>query len=101
MPMPLPKTEDLSTFDPFSLPFRNDPLAFHPQLLAASPGFIMMEGVRSAYIARHDQVMAVLHRLEEFLQREAQKSPRHGARRFLQQQAGNELLRSAAARPPS
>ena len=66
MPMPLPKTEDLSTFDPFSLPFRNDPLAFHPQLLAASPGFIMMEGVRSAYIARHDHVMAVLRDWKNF-----------------------------------
>jgi cytochrome P450 len=66
MSVPLPQTEETSHFDPFSLPFRNDPIAFHSQLLAASPGFIMMEGVRSSYIARHDQVMAVLRDWKNF-----------------------------------
>lgn len=57
---------EFSDFDPFSLEFRNDPVAFHPQLLRESPGFIMMEGVPSAYVAGHAQVMAVLRDWQNF-----------------------------------
>lgn len=58
--------EEFSKFDPFSLEFRNDPIAYHPQLLRESPGFIMMEGIPSAYVAGHAQVMSVLRDWESF-----------------------------------
>ena len=57
---------EFSDFDPFSLEFRNNPPAYHPQLLQDSPGFMMMEGIPSAYVAGHAQVMAVLRDWQNF-----------------------------------
>jgi cytochrome P450 len=61
-----PAPVELSSFDPFSLEFRNNPVAAHSQLLRESPGFIMMEGVPSAYVAGHAQVLAVLRDWQNF-----------------------------------
>lgn len=56
----LVRTPDISHFDPFGKPFRDDPKAFYATLIEASPGFSMVEEVPSAYVARHAHVAAVL-----------------------------------------
>lgn len=57
---------EFSDFDPFSAEFRENPEKYHPLLLANSPGFIMMEGVPSAYIAGFVQCQAVLRNFKGF-----------------------------------
>lgn len=57
---------DILDFDAFGMPFREDPRSFHPMLLEASPGFIMMEGVKSAFVARYDQNAAILRNFKNF-----------------------------------
>lgn len=57
---------EFSDFDPFSTEFRERPEKYHPLLLANSPGFIMMEGVPSAYIAGFAQCQAVLRNFKGF-----------------------------------
>ncbi|MDB6063280.1 MAG: hypothetical protein JWM78_3383 [Verrucomicrobiaceae bacterium] len=52
--------DEYSDFDPFSMAFRNNPHAYYDDLLQNSPGFMLLEGIPSAYVARHDQVLAVL-----------------------------------------
>lgn len=47
-------------FHPFSQTFRDDPFAFHAQLLRSSPGLIHPEGLPSVYVATYAQCMAVL-----------------------------------------
>jgi cytochrome P450 len=53
-------------FNPFDIAFRNDPRSFYPQLLEASPGFIEMEGVPSAYVAKYEHVTAVMRDFKRF-----------------------------------
>jgi cytochrome P450 len=53
-------------FDPFSLGFRQDPLAWHARLLSESPGFMTLEGIPSAYVATHEHNMAVLRDPKRF-----------------------------------
>lgn len=64
--VPVPVPGEILDFDPFGHAFRENPTAFHEQLFANSPAFIMMEGVPSAYIARFDQVTAVLRDWKNF-----------------------------------
>lgn len=53
-------TAATSDFDPFSLAFRADTIAHYPRLHRDSPGFILMEGVPSIFLATHRDVMAAL-----------------------------------------
>lgn len=53
-------------FDPFGAAFRSDPWSFHDMLLETSPGFIDMEGVRSAFVAPYSQVTAVMRNFKGF-----------------------------------
>jgi cytochrome P450 len=62
----MPSRPDLSNFDPFGSAYRSDPESFHGDLLAASPGFITVEGVRSAFAAQYAQVTAVLRNFKGF-----------------------------------
>lgn len=57
---------EFSDFDPFSTEFRENPEKYHPQLFANSPGFMMMEGVPSAYVAGFTQCQAVLRNFKAF-----------------------------------
>lgn len=57
---------ELMDFNPFSLPFRENPEKFHATLFAHSPGFIDMEGVPSAFIATYAQCTAVLRNFKAF-----------------------------------
>lgn len=57
---------EFSKFDPFSMEFREQPEKFHPLLFQESPGFMMMEGVPSAYIADFAQCQAVLRNFKGF-----------------------------------
>ncbi len=63
---PAPGTSDIMDFDPFGPAFRADPARFHARLFAASPGFIMMEGVPSAFVASYAQITAVLRDFKRF-----------------------------------
>lgn len=56
----------LAHFNPFGPDFRTDPFAFHGRLVAASPGFMDMEGVPSAYVAAYGQVTSVLRNFKAF-----------------------------------
>ena len=56
----------LVDFDPFGMSFRQNPQAFHADLIAASPGFIMMEGVPSAFVASYRQITAVMRNFKAF-----------------------------------
>jgi cytochrome P450 len=51
---------DLASFDPFGPVFRADPEIWHEPLVAASPGFMTMAGVPSAWVASYAQATAVL-----------------------------------------
>jgi cytochrome P450 len=53
-------------FNPFGPEFRSNPDAFYDQLLAATPGFITMEGLPSVYVANYSQVAAVLRDFSSF-----------------------------------
>jgi cytochrome P450 len=53
-------TESSVKFDPFGLAFRNDPNAWYPKLFEASPGFMELDGVPSAYVAKFSQVRVVM-----------------------------------------
>ena len=53
-------------FDPFGMSFRQNPQAFHSELIAASPGLIMMEGVPSAFVASYQQITAVMRNFKTF-----------------------------------
>lgn len=57
---------ELMDFDPFSVAFRHNPEKFHPLLFEHSPGFIDMEGVPSAFIAKYAQCTAVLRNFKSF-----------------------------------
>lgn len=57
---------ELMDFDPFSVAFRLNPEKFHPFLFEHSPGFIDMEGVPSAFIAKYAQCTAVLRNFKSF-----------------------------------
>lgn len=63
---PLPVGAELMDFDPFGAEFRADPSPFHPLLFAASPGFVLMEGVPSAFVATYGQTAAVLRDFKRF-----------------------------------
>jgi cytochrome P450 len=47
-------------FDPFGDSFRQDPAPWIPGLLEHSPGFLDMEGVASAYVAKQAHVQVVM-----------------------------------------
>src|ERR1700744_551549 len=51
---------DLASFDPFGPVFRADPEIWHEPLVAASPGFMTMAGVPSAWVASYAQATAGL-----------------------------------------
>src|ERR1700739_1504225 len=53
-------------FDPFAPAYREDPQKYWPMMLEQSPGFIMMEGVPSAFIATYAQNVAVLRNFKTF-----------------------------------
>ena len=53
-------------FDPFGMSFRQNPESFHTDLIAASPGFIVMEGVPSAFVASYGQITAVMRNFRAF-----------------------------------
>ena len=53
-------------FDPFGAAFRSDPESWYPKLLAASPGFIEMEKIPSAFVAQHAHVTAVMRDFKRF-----------------------------------
>jgi cytochrome P450 len=55
-----------SSFDPFGQPFLQNPAAYFETLTDQSPALIDMLGVPSAYVARHDQVVAVLRDPKRF-----------------------------------
>lgn len=59
-------TVNLSRFDPFGSSFRADPAAWHPELVAHSPGFLTMEDIESAYVASYADVTAVLRDFKRF-----------------------------------
>jgi cytochrome P450 len=65
MEMPASETGFLD-FDPFGMRFRQTPHLFHSDLIAASPGFILMEGVPSAFVASYRQVTAVMRNFKAF-----------------------------------
>jgi cytochrome P450 len=52
--------------NPFGLEFRSNPSSFHEILFKNSPGFIMMEGVRSAFVATYDHCISVLRDFKSF-----------------------------------
>jgi cytochrome P450 len=60
------ETTDFVDFDPFGQQFRRDPESWYPGLLDASPGFIMMEGIPSAYVAKQSQLTAVMRDFKRF-----------------------------------
>jgi cytochrome P450 len=49
-----------SGFDPFGPSFRRDPRSYYPGLHGDSPGFMVLEGVPSAYIIKYSQVRKAL-----------------------------------------
>lgn len=53
-------------FDPFASSYREDPQRYWPMMLEESPGFIMMEGVPSAFVASYAQNVAVLRNFNTF-----------------------------------
>jgi len=57
---------DMMDFDPFGSEFRSNPEAFEPRLLKASPGFIEMDGVPSAFVATYAQNTAILRNFKTF-----------------------------------
>ena len=57
---------EFSDFDPFGIEFRVSPEKYHPMLLAESPGFIRMEEIPSAYVAKFQHVQAVLRNFKAF-----------------------------------
>jgi len=69
--MDMSETEDSTAgaymdFDPFGMAFRQNPQRFHKNLIAASPGLIMMEGVPSAFVASYRQITAVMKNFKAF-----------------------------------
>jgi len=62
-------------FDPFGMDFRSDPSRFHAMLFAASPGFITMEGVPSAFVASYAQVTRVLRDFKAFSSLKPKRMP--------------------------
>jgi cytochrome P450 len=58
--------DSLENFDPFGPAFRADPEPFHQRLLQTSPGFMTLEGVPSAYVARYAQATEVLRDFKSF-----------------------------------
>lgn len=58
---------DFIDFDPFGPAFRDDPAGWYDRLLGISPGFMRMEGVPSAYVARHAHVTAVMRDFKRFV----------------------------------
>ena len=57
---------EFSDFDPFGIEFRVSPEKYHPMLLAEFPGFIRMEEIPSAYVAKFQHVQAVLRNFKAF-----------------------------------
>jgi len=53
-------------FDPFGHAFREDPSRYHAMMFENSPGFITMEGVPSAFVAKYKQCTAVLRDFKTF-----------------------------------
>ena len=53
-------------FDPFSQEFRTNPMAFFDQIIAASPGFMTVDGVPSAFVAGHAQCSSILRDYKNF-----------------------------------
>ena len=51
---------EFSEFHPFSPEYLQDPVPLYPELLRASPGLILPEGVPSAYVATYAHCIAVL-----------------------------------------
>lgn len=58
--------DDLAAFDPFGMPFRTDPFAYYPALVAAESGAITMEGIASRFVASHACTAAVLRDFRAF-----------------------------------
>lgn len=57
---------EMMDFDPFGRAFREDPRRFHAMMFETSPGFVMMEGVPSAFVATYKQCTAVLRDFKTF-----------------------------------
>src|ERR1700757_1535672 len=53
-------------FNPFDHAFRDDPYAYYPKLLAASPCLVDVEGVPSALVCTQAQNQAVLRNFKGF-----------------------------------
>lgn len=64
-PMP-PEGKALMDFNPFGMEIRRDPSAFHQMMFDASPGFVMMDGVPSAFVATYEQSTQVLRDFKSF-----------------------------------
>jgi cholest-4-en-3-one 26-monooxygenase len=62
----LPVEPELMDFDPFGLDLRARPDELFPDLIARSPGFMMVEGRRSAFVASFEDVRAVSKDYESF-----------------------------------
>lgn len=57
---------DIQPFDAFGFPFRENPFAYHPELHASSPMFVMMEGVPSAIVSSYAQIVTVVRNFKAF-----------------------------------
>lgn len=59
-------TPQLLAFDPFSHEFRDNPYPWQPRLLEEAVGFMTMEGIPSAWVARYADCLTVLRDWESF-----------------------------------
>jgi cytochrome P450 len=63
---PVHAGREYANFDPFGRAFLDDPWRWYETLLRGSPGFMLMEGVPSAYVAKQRHVTTVMRDHKRF-----------------------------------